>query len=418
MINKLIEFFDREKTLETTKELSPDSKIILTEIIDNFDSEDYSTTATDRITFLYFSLLESNLKQEANIILHNSILDTLSKNSEINHQRLVSLLPVLKYAKENGYLENFKNAQQEINFNKFDELLNYSLDNVTTQRYSQQDYLDKIENPKISHQEILLSLKLLHSNKKLNHDLENPYQKSLLKRLSPDEKLMNSPLYLENNLPDLIRLAVAGKNLKLLNKENLKTFKRHFQAEDLVRLTPTELVKDFFKNSPNLREKLELSILESFRRIRNLESSTRFVNDLESLVDKAFLLDNERLTQKLTVKLREEIPSLEINSNNAAAHLSLLNCIFHGIHDFENSDDNERLKAEYSEYLDLPLGLKENLDDPVDLRIMLITKMEEALQSFEKFLKQNKTLKKDDFPQSYESKGILEAIGLPLLTLD
>jgi hypothetical protein len=90
-----------------------------------------------------------------------------------------------------------------------------------------------------------------------------------------------------------------------------------------------------------------------------------------------------------------------------------LNCIFDHIHDISNQDDNERLKAEYSHYLDLPLGLQKNPDEPVGLSIMLIAKMEEALHSFEKFLKQNKTLNRDDFPQSYESKAILKAIGLP-----
>ena len=253
---------------------------------------------------------------------------------------------------------------------------------------------------------------------------------------------MSSPIYLENNLPDLIRLAVRGKELKLLSKDNFKIFRNYFQAEDLaedlVRLTPTKLVKDFFKNSPELINALGSGIENSFQAIKNLNLtkysladpswrrrlnsdthlikslvSDSFVN-LESLVDKAFSLGNQRLTDRLTVKLREEIPSLEINPDNAAAHLSLLNCIFYGIHDFKNSDNNKNLRDEYSNYLDSPLELKENPDEPVDLSIMLIAKMEEALQSFEKLLKQNRTLKRDDFPQSSESKGILKAIGLPL----
>jgi hypothetical protein len=90
-----------------------------------------------------------------------------------------------------------------------------------------------------------------------------------------------------------------------------------------------------------------------------------------------------------------------------------LNCIFHGIHDFKNSDNNKQLRSEYSKYLDLPLGLKESPDDSIHLGIMLIAKMEEALQSFEKFLNQNKTLKREDFPQSFDSKDILQKIGLP-----
>lgn len=431
-IEELINLFDTNKHSKEIQELRPESKTSLNEIIRDFGSDDYSSTEPDRIAFLYFSLLESNLKREANIILYNSIDDTLSENSKINTQRLVSLLPVLKYAKDKGYTENFKNGEQEINFNKFNHLLQYSSDqnNEAARKYAQQDYLDKIENPKISHQEILQSLELSCSDKNLNPKLISDYRKSLLKRLLPDKKLINNPIYLENNLPDLIRLATAGERLHLLNSNNLETFKRQFQAEDLVRLTPTELVKDFFKNSADLKNTLESSIQESFTRIKNLgsskyllndppwikstDSSTRFINDLEPLVDKAFSLDNQNITQRLTIKLREEIPSLEINPDNAAAHLSLLNCILNHTHDLSNQDDNEKLKAEYSEYLDLPLGLKENLDDPVDLRIMLIPKIEEALQSFEKFLKQNKTLNRDDFPQSYESEGILDSIGLPL----
>lgn len=437
-IEELINFFDKNKHSEEIRELTPESKTSLNEIIRDFgssdsESNDYSTTEPDRIAFLYFSLLENNLKREANIILYNSIEDTLSENSKINTQRLVSLLPVLKYAKDKGYTENFKNGEQEINFNKFNHLLQYSSDqnNEAARKYAQQDYLDKIENPKISHQEILQSLELSCSDKNLNPKLISNYRKSLLKRLLPDEELLNRPLYLENNLPDLIRLATAGERLHLLNSNNLETFKRQFQAEDLVRLTPTELVKDFFKSSSNLRNALESSIENSFKAIqiqlnlrsqladdpswiKILNSNTHLINNLESLVDKAFSLDNQNITQRLTIKLREEIPSLEINPDNAAAHLSLLNCILNHTHDLSNQDDNEKLKAEYSDYLDLPLGLKENLDEPVDLRIMLIPKMEEALQSFEKFLKQNKTLKRDDFPQSYESESILKSIGLPL----
>lgn len=437
-IEELINFFDKNKHSEEIRELTPESKTSLNEIIRDFgssdsESNDYSTTEPDRIAFLYFSLLENNLKREANIILYNSIEDTLSENSKINTQRLVSLLPVLKYAKDKGYTENFKNGEQEINFNKFNHLLQYSSDqnNEAARKYAQQDYLDKIENPKISHQEILQSLELSCSDKNLNPKLISDYRKSLLKRLLPDEELLNRPLYLENNLPDLIRLATAGERLHLLNSNNLETFKRQFQAEDLVRLTPTELVKDFFKSSSNLRNALESSIENNFKAIqiqlnlrsqladdpswiKILNSNTHLINNLESLVDKAFSLDNQNITQRLTIKLREEIPSLEINPDNAAAHLSLLNCILNHTHDLSNQDANEKLKAEYSEYLDLPLGLKENLDEPVDLRIMLIPKMEEALQFFEKFLKQNKTLKRDDFPQSYESESILKSIGLPL----
>jgi hypothetical protein len=446
IINELINFFDTHKTLESSRELDEDSQTSLNEIIRAFgssdsDSNDYFTTETDRIAFLYFSLLESNLKKEANIILYNSIADTLSENSKINNQRLTSLLPVLKYAKHNGYTENFKNDDQFINFDKFDRLLKYSLDGKGARKYTQKDCLGKINDPQISHQEILQSLELLYSNKKLNYGLKTgltkeQYQQSLLKRLLPDEKLINSPLYLENNLPDLIRLATAGKRLGLLNSNNLETFKRQFQTEDLVRLTPTELVKDFFKNSSDLKNTLESSIQESFTRIKNfgsskyllkdpswikrvssdrhLTSNTVFINDLESLVDKAFSLDNEYFTKKLIGTLREEIPSLAINPNNAAAHLSLLNCILNQTHDISNRDDNDLLKAEYSEYLDLPLTDKENPENLVDSRIMLIAKMEEALQSFEKFLQQNKTLKRDDFPQSSDSESILKAIGLPL----
>jgi hypothetical protein len=346
----------------------------------------------------------------------------------------------LKYAKENGYLENFKNGGQEINFNEFDYLLDYSFDQNSREarEYFQQDCLDKIANPKISHQEILRSLELLFSNQGLNNDeLKSRYQEALLKRLLPDKKLMSSPIYLENNLPDLIRLAVRGKKLELLSKENFKTFKNHFQAEDLVRLTPTELVKDFFKNSPELINALGSGIENSFKAIKNLNLtkysladpswrrrlnsdthlikslvSDSFVN-LESLVDKAFSLGNQRLTKSLKIKLREEIPSLEINPNNAVAHLSLLNCIFNHDHDLSNQDNNKNLRDEYSKYLDSPLELKENPDEPVDLSIMLIAKMEEGLQSFEKLLEQNKTLSRYDFPQSYESKAILKAIGLP-----
>jgi hypothetical protein len=244
---------------------------------------------------------------------------------------------------------------------------------------------------------------------------------------------MSSPIYLENNLPDLIRLAVRGKELKLLSKDNFKIFRNYFQAEDLaedlVRLTPTKLVKDFFKHSSNLRNALESSIENSFKAIqiqlnlrsqladdpswtKILNSNTHIINNLESLVDKAFTLENQNLTDRLTVKLREEIPSLEINPDNAAAHLSLLNCIFDHIHDISNQDDNERLKAEYSHYLDLPLGLQKNPDEPVGLRIMLIAKMEEGLKSFEQFLEQNNL--KRDRSQTWESEKILKAIGLPL----
>ena len=44
--------------------------------------------------------------------------------------------------------------------------------------------------------------------------------------------------------------------------------------------------------------------------------------------------------------------------------------------------------------------------------------MEEALQSFEKFLNQNKTLKREDFPQSFDSEEILGTIGLPFYFSD
>lgn len=440
-IGELISLFNEKKHSGEIRELTPESKTLLNEMINNLYFDDSSPTAADRIAFIYFSLLESNLKKEANIILYNSIADALRKYSDSHNETLVSLRPVLKYAKENGYLENFKNGEQDINFNKFDQLLQYSLDqnNELAQKYFQQDCLDKIANPKISHQEILRSLELLFSNQGLNNDeLKSRYQEALLKRLLPDKKLMSSPIYLENNLPDLIRLAVRGKELKLLSKDNFKIFRNYFQAEDLVRLTPTKLVKDFFKNSPELINALGSGIENSFQAIKNLNLtkysladpswrrrlnsdthlikslvSDSFVN-LESLVDKAFSLGNQRLTKSLKIKLREEIPSLEINPDNAAAHLSLLNCIFYGIHDFKNSDNNKNLRDEYSNYLDSPLELKENPDEPVDLSIMLIAKMEEALQSFEKLLKQNRTLKRDDFPQSSESKGILKAIGLPL----
>jgi hypothetical protein len=432
-IGELISFFHEKKHSGEIRELTPESKTLLNDMI-NDDLYFSSPTAADRIAFLYFSLLESNLKKEANIILYDNIADALFENSESNNERLVSLLPVLKYAKENGYLANFKNCGQEINFNEFDHLLQYSFDqnNEAAQKDFQQDFLDKIANPKISHQEILRSLELLYSNQGLNNDeLKSRYQESLLKRLLAPEKLINSPLYLENNLPDLIRLAVTGKKLQLLNQEHLRTFQRRFQAEDLVRLTPTELVKDFFKNSPELINALGSGIENSFKAIQDLNiikskladdpswikilnSNTHLINNLESLVDKAFTLDNQRLTEKLTIKLREEILSLEINPDNAAAHLSLLNCIFGHVHDLSDIEDNKNLKAKYSDYLDLPLGLKENLDEPVDLRIMLIAKMEEGLQSFEKLLEQNKTLSRYDFPQSSESEGILKAIGLPL----
>jgi hypothetical protein len=402
MIHNIIECF-KQTSRPSTKELDLSSKTSLNEIIKDLIPEDYFTTETHRITFLYFSLLESNLKDKANIILYKTLDNALSENSTIDNQRLANILPVFKYAKENGYLENFKNEEEEINFDKFNYLL----------KYAQQDCLDQIENPKVSNQKILQFLELSCSDKNLNPKLISDYRKSLLKRLLPDEKLISSPLYLENNLPDLIALATMGEKLHLLNSNNLETFKRHFRAEDLVRLTPAELVQDFFKNSSDLKNILESSILESFQRIKNLDSSTRFVNDMESLVDKAFTLDNQSLTQKLTGTLREEIPSLEINPNNAAAYLSLLNCIFHGIHDFKNSDNNKQLRSEYSKYLDLPLGLKESPDDSIHLGIMLIAKMEEALQSFEKFLNQNKTLKREDFPQSFDSKDILQKIGLP-----
>jgi hypothetical protein len=432
-IGELISLFHEQKHSGEIRELTPESKTLLNEMINDLYFDDSSPAAPDRIAFIYFSLLESNLKKEANIILYNSIAEALREYSGSHNERLVSLRPVLKYAKENGYLENFKNGEQDINFNKFDQLLQYSLDqnNEAAQNYFQQDCLDKIANPKISHQEILRSLELLYSNQGLNNnELKNRYQEALLKRLLPDKKLMSSPIYLENNLPDLMRLAVRGKELELLSKGNFKTFKNYFQAEDLVRLTPTELVKDFFKSSSNLREALESSIENSFKAIqiqlnlrsqladdpswiKILNSNTYLINNLESLIHKAFTLENQDLTDSLTVKLREEIPSLEINPDNAAAHLSLLNCIFYGIHDFKNSDNNKNLRDKYSNYLDLPLRLKESLDNPVDLRIMLIAKMEEALQSFEKFLNQNKTLKRDDFPQSDKSKLILRTIGLP-----
>ena len=438
-IGELISLFNEKKHAGEIRELTPESKTLLNDMINN-DLYFSSPIAADRIAFIYFSLLESNLRKEANIILYDNIADAVLENS-INNERLVNLLPVLKYAKENGYLENFNNGVQEINFNGVEQLLQYSFDqnNEDEWTYFQQDCLDKIANPKISHQEILLSLGLLYSNQGLNNDeLKSRYQEALMKRLLPDKKLMSSPIYLENNLPDLIRLAVRGKELKLLSEENLKTFKNHFQAEDLVRLTPTKLVKDFFKNSPELINALGSGIENSFQAIKNLNLtkysladpswrrrlnsdthlikslvSDSFVN-LESLIHKAFTLENQDLTDRLTVKLREEISSLEINPDNAAAHLSLLNCIFGHIHDISNQDDNERLKAEYSHYLDLPLGLQKNPDKPVDLRIMLIAKMEEALQSFETLLEQNKTLQKYDFPQSGESEGILKAIGLPL----
>jgi hypothetical protein len=412
--------------------------------------DDSSPAAPDRIAFIYFSLLESNLKKEANIILYNSIAEALREYSDSHNETLVSLLPVLKYAKENGYLENFNNGEQEINFNEFDYLLDYSFDQNSREAREdfQQDFLDKIANPTISHQEILRSLELLFFNQGLNNnELKNRYQEALLKRLLPDKKLMSSPIYLENNLPDLMRLAVRGEKLKLLSKDNLKTFENHFQAEDLVRLTPTELVKDFFKNSSKLREALESSIENSFKAIKNLNLTQYSVDDLswrrrlnsdthlmkslvfdsfvnleslvdkafvnlESLVDKAFTLGNRSLTERLEIKLREEIPSLEINPDNAVAHLYLLPTIFHSIHDIENSDDNERLKAEYSEYLDLPLGLQNNPNDPVNLSIMLIAKMEESLHSFEQFLKQNNL--KRDYSENSSAEAILKAIGLPL----
>jgi hypothetical protein len=431
-IGELISLFNEKKHSGEIRELTPESKTLLNDMI-NHDLYVSSPIAADRIAFIYFSLLESNLRKEANIILYDNIADAVLENS-INNERLVSLLPVLKYAKENGYLENFNNDGQEINFNGVEKLLQYSFDQNKEDAwtYFQQDCLDKIANPKISHQEILLSLGLLYSNQGLNNDeLKSRYQEALMKRLLPDKKLMSSPIYLENNLPDLIRLAVRGKELKLLSEENLTTFKNHFQAEDLVRLTPTKLVKDFFKHSSNLRNALESSIENSFKAIqiqlnlrsqladdpswiKILNSNTHLINNLESLIHKAFTLENQDVTDRLTVKLREEIPSLEINPDNAAAHLSLLNCIFDHIHDISNQDDNERLKAEYSNYLDLPLGLQKNPDKPVGLTIMLIAKMEEALQSFETLLEQNKTLQKDDFPQSWESEGILKAIGLPL----
>ncbi|MEB3316335.1 MAG: hypothetical protein VKK32_09010 [Candidatus Melainabacteria bacterium] len=433
-IGELISLFNEKKHSGEIRELTPESKTLLNEMINNLYFDDSSPTAADRIAFIYFSLLESNLKKEANIILYNSIADAFRKYSDSHNETLVSLRPVLKYAKENGYLENFKNGEQDINFNKFDQLLQYSLDqnNELAQKYFQQDCLDKIANPKISHQEILRSLELLYSNQGLNNDeLKSRYQEALLKRLLPDKKLMSSPIYLENNLPDLMRLAVRGKKLELLSEENFKTFKNHFQAEDLVRLTPAELVKDFFKNSLELINALGSGIENSFKAIqiqlnlrsqladdpswiKILNSNTHLINNLESLIHKAFTLENQDLTDRLTVKLREEIPSLEINPDNAAAHLSLLNCIFYGIHDFKNSANNKNLRDKYSNYLDSPLELKENPDEPVDLSIMLIAKMGEALQSFEKLLKQNRTLKRDDFPQSSESKGILKAIGLPL----
>jgi hypothetical protein len=407
-------------------------------MINNLYFDDSSPAAPDRIAFIYFSLLESNLKKEANIILYNSIAEALREYSDSHNETLVSLLPVLKYAKENGYLENFNNGEQEINFNEFDYLLDYSFDQNSREAREdfQQDCLDKITNPKISHQEILRSLELLYSNQGLNNDeLKSRYQEALLKRLLPDKKLMSSPIYLENNLPDLMRLAVRGEKLKLLSKDNLKTFENHFQAEDLVRLTPTELVKDFFKNSSKLREALESSIENSFKAIKDLNLTKYSVDDpswrrrlnsdthlmkslvfdsfvnLESLVDKAFTLGNRSLTERLEIKLREEIPSLEINPDNAVAHLYLLPTIFHSIHDIENSDDNERLKAEYSEYLDLPLGLQNNPNDPVNLSIMLIAKMEESLHSFEQFLKQNNL--KRDYSENSSAEAILKAIGLP-----
>jgi hypothetical protein len=311
MIHNIIECF-KQTSRPSTKELDLSSKTSLNEIIKDLIPEDYFTTETHRITFLYFSLLESNLKDKANIILYKTLDNALSENSTIDNQRLANILPVFKYAKENGYLENFKNEEEEINFDKFNYLL----------KYAQQDCLDQIENPKVSNQKILQFLELSCSDKNLNPKLISDYRKSLLKRLLPDEKLISSPLYLENNLPDLIALATMGEKLHLLNSNNLETFKRHFRAEDLVRLTPAELVQDFFKNSSDLKNILESSILESFQRIKNLDSSTRFVNDMESLVDKAFTLDNQSLTQKLTGTLREEIPSLEINPNNAAAYLS------------------------------------------------------------------------------------------------
>jgi hypothetical protein len=441
-IEELISLFHKKKHAAEIRELTPESKTLLNDMINGWYFDDSSPIAADRIAFIYFSLLESNLIKEANIILYNSIADALREYSDSHNERLVSLRPVLKYAKDNGYLENFNNGGQEINFNEFDYLLDYSFDQNS--REAREDFLDKIANPKISHQGILRSLELLYSNQGLNNDeLKSRYQEALLKRLLPDKKLMSSPIYLENNLPDLIRLAVRGKELKLLSKDNFEIFRNYFQAEDLaedlVRLTPTKLVKDFFKHSSNLRNALESSIENSFKAIqiqlnlrsqladdpswrRRLNSDTHlmkslvfdsFVN-LESLVDKAFTLGNRSLTERLEIKLREEIPSLEINPDNAAAHLSLLNCIFGHVHDLSDIEDNKNLKAEYSDYLDLPLGLKENLDEPVDLRIMLIAKMEEGLQSFETLLEQNKTLQKYNFRQSLKSEGILEAIGLPL----
>lgn len=404
VINKLIEFFDAEKTLDDKRELKPESKKALNEIILNLTEEDFASTSIHKIAFMYFSLLESNLKREANILLYKTLEDiTNAENSKTNTQRLANILPVLKYAKDKAYVENFQFNGEEFNFNKFNNLIQFSVnvDNIAAQKYFHKDNLYKIADPEISHQEITESLDLLCANKKLSPELKDAYAKALMERLIPKEEYLNNYNDSGNNLVDLMNLARRSKELGLLSKTQFKTLEKHFSK---------------------LSKPLESDIEEAFKRLKNLSLDTRFINvdqspfvtQLESLLDQAFNLENPQLTDRLSLKLRENLASLEINPKNSAASLSLLNCVLSHSHDLENTEHNEKLKLEYGDYLDLPVKptLKDN--EASDLRVIIIAKMDQALQAFEKLLLKSPSLKRENFPHVYESESILAKIGLPL----
>ena len=414
-ITRLIHNFDAERTLDKTRELKPESKKTLNEIIMRMEPDDYASTSSHKIAFLYLSLIESNLKQEANILLYRVLEDIMNADtSKINSLRRANILPLFKYSKEKGFIENFENNGEKIDFNQFNKLLKYpiNINSPAAQKYYHQDLIDKIIDPKVTHKEILESLEILCTDQKLDRNQKKSYGEALMKRLLAPENLINRHEYLENNLPDLIRLASKAKEFAILTNDNFTAFKKHFTQEDLVRLTPPDLAPEFFsKASPKLGMSLESSVEGAFQRIKALNSEGRLINDLEVLLDKGFSLNNQKLTDKLILKLREELSSLEIEPHNAIASLSLLNCILSHTHNIKSTDDNERLRLEYSEYLDLPLRPKGEEDEAIDLRVVLISKMEEALRAFERL---DPTLKKNNSSQFLEAEKNLRLIGLPL----